>query len=105
MFAREWEGRRLLPMTASIASRLTVPAPVEETPDFDEALRGHGLRPLDRTWIKTLQVNVGKLCNMACHHCHVEAGPKRTEIMPRQIAERVVELIAANPRVEVVDLT
>ncbi len=92
-------------MSASVARRLEAPALVEETPDFGEALRDHGLRPLVRTWIKTLQVNVGKLCNMACHHCHVEAGPKRTEIMPRRIAERVVELIAANPRVEVVDLT
>lgn len=26
-----------------------------------------------------LQVNIGRLCNLACHHCHVEAGPKRTE--------------------------
>jgi len=55
--------------------------------------------------VKTLQVNVGKLCNMACHHCHVEAGPKRTEIMPRAVAERIVELVAANPGVELVDLT
>jgi radical SAM/Cys-rich protein len=95
----------LLLMSASLAPRLEALTRVEETPDFGEALRDHGLRPLVRTWIKTLQVNVGKLCNMACHHCHVEAGPKRTEIMPRRIAERVVELIAANPRVEGVDLT
>jgi radical SAM/Cys-rich protein len=87
----------LLLMSAPVAPRLEAA--------FDEALGDHGFRPLVRTWVKTLQVNVGKLCNMACHHCHVEAGPKRTEIMHRQVAERVVELIAANPRVEVVDFT
>jgi len=93
-------------MSASVAPAWEAPELVEETaPDFGEALRDHGLSSLARTWVRTLQVNVGKLCNMACHHCHVEAGPKRTEIMPRRIAERVVELIAANPRVEVVDLT
>lgn len=35
--------------------------------------------------VKTLQVNVGKLCNQACKHCHVDASPKRTEIMPREV--------------------
>jgi radical SAM/Cys-rich protein len=48
---------------------------------------------------------VGKLCNMACHHCHVEAGPKRIEIMTRQVAERLIDLLARNPDVEVVDFT
>ncbi len=74
-------------------------------PSFEGALRDHRLWPLVRGKVKTLQVNVGKLCNMACHHCHVEAGPKRTEIMPRWVAERVVELLERNPSVEVVDLT
>ena len=46
---------------------------------FSETLRDHGL-VVDRTPLKVLQVNVGKLCNQACLHCHVEAGPKRTEI-------------------------
>ncbi len=55
--------------------------------------------------MRTLQVNVGKLCNMACLHCHVDAGPKRTEIMGREVATRVIELLRANPEVEVLDLT
>jgi radical SAM/Cys-rich protein len=42
---------------------------------------------------------------MACLHCHVDAGPARTEIMTAGVRERVIELIAANPQVEVVDLT
>jgi radical SAM/Cys-rich protein len=72
---------------------------------FDTALQDHGLGPPVRGKVTTLQVNVGKLCNQACHHCHVEAGPRRTEIMPRRVAERVVELLERNPAIELVDLT
>lgn len=72
---------------------------------FSEALRRNSAWPLVRGQTTTLQVNLGKLCNMACHHCHVEAGPKRTEIMSAEIAERVLELMARSPGIEVVDLT
>ena len=87
------------------ARRLPLAGDLIATPSFDDTLALHGLSPLLRTKIKTLQVNVGKLCNMACHHCHVEAGPKRTEIMPRHVAERVVEVLARSPDVDLVDLT
>jgi MoaA/NifB/PqqE/SkfB family radical SAM enzyme len=40
--------------------------------------------------ITTLQVNVDKLCNQACKHCHVDAGPHRSEVMTRETAEQVV---------------
>jgi radical SAM/Cys-rich protein len=74
-------------------------------PSFDEALARHGLPPLTRGPTTTLQINVGKLCNMACHHCHVEAGPKRTEIMALPTVERLCELIASDSAIEVVDIT
>jgi len=77
----------------------------DEHPSFDRELEEHGASSLVRGRVRTLQVNVGKLCNMACHHCHVEAGPKRTEIMPRNVADRLIELLAKNPEVEVVDFT
>jgi len=48
---------------------------------------------------------VGKLCNQACHHCHVEAGPKRTEIMPAGVADRILALLAATPSIQTVDIT
>ena len=73
--------------------------------EFHEVLAGHGLPRLARGPVRTLQVNVGKRCNQACHHCHVEAGPKRTEIMPASVADRVLELLAASPGVETMDLT
>ncbi|MCC7194676.1 MAG: hypothetical protein IT356_03870, partial [Gemmatimonadaceae bacterium] len=43
--------------------------------DFARALEQHDLAPLTRGRVTTLQVNVGKRCNQACHHCHVDAGP------------------------------
>jgi radical SAM/Cys-rich protein len=58
-----------------------------------------------RDQVTTLQINVGKYCNQACLHCHVEAGPKRTEIMTPATARRVLELLAASPAITTVDIT
>jgi radical SAM/Cys-rich protein len=64
------------------------------TPDFHEVLNRHDLAPLEtQDRIEVLQVNVGKLCNQTCAHCHVDAGPDRKEIMQRPVAEQVVELL------------
>jgi len=54
---------------------------------FDDALENSGLHPLTSTGIEILQVNVGKLCNQTCKHCHVDAGPDRTEVMTRETAD------------------
>ena len=72
---------------------------------FDVRIAAATGAPLRRGLIDTLQVNVGKRCNQACHHCHVEAGPKRTEVMLAPTAERVLALLAASPSVGCVDLT
>ena len=80
-------------------------APASPRTTFAATLESNGLAPLTRGPVTTLQINVGRLCNLACHHCHVEAGPKRTEIMPDRLAARVVELLDLNPSVGVVDLT
>lgn len=77
----------------------------EPSVDFEDSLAAHQCGPLVREETRTLQINVGKFCNQACHHCHVDAGPKRTEIMPREVAERTMELLARSPTVEVVDIT
>ncbi len=73
-------------------------------PSFARSLRQHGLT-LPRTPLEILQVNVGKLCDLACQHCHVEAGPKRTEIMQQATVERLLELLADAPQVHTLDLT
>jgi radical SAM/Cys-rich protein len=78
--------------------------PDPSLPSFARSLRRHGLS-LPRTPLEILQINVGKLCDLACQHCHVEAGPKRTEIMQAATVERLLELLAAAPAVHTVDLT
>src|SRR5689334_20558424 len=74
-------------------------------PEFAQVLASHGLSPLRRASVNTLQVNVGKRCNQACHHCHVEAGPKRTERMDDAVASRLLDVLAASPAVVTVDVT
>ena len=75
------------------------------SPHFNATLARHGLSAIRRESVRTIQVNVGKLCNQACHHCHVDAGPRRTEIMTRATAERVIEILAASPAVTTLDIT
>lgn len=61
---------------------------------------------LSRTSLTTLQINVGKLCNQTCTHCHVEAGPtKRRENMSAQTASRIIELVRACESLTCVDIT
>ncbi len=57
---------------------------------FDHALRQHGLSPLRRSDTVDLQLNLGYLCNQACTHCHVDAGPKRTELMTQETMNRIL---------------
>jgi radical SAM/Cys-rich protein len=75
---------------------LPVIQPVADQPrsdrSFDEKLALLGIE-LRAAAVDTLQVNVGKLCNQACKHCHVDASPKRTEIMTRETAEAVIDAI------------
>jgi radical SAM/Cys-rich protein len=91
----------------AVLTSSALPIFVEETStvDFETSLAAHQCGPLLREETRTLQINVGKFCNQACHHCHVDAGPKRTEIMPREVAERTMELLGRSPSVEFVDIT
>jgi radical SAM/Cys-rich protein len=76
-----------------------------QRPEFHKAVACHAKGPLRRGTATTLQVNVGWRCDLACHHCHVEAGPKRTEMMDERTAERVLTLLARNPSLATLDLT
>ncbi len=71
--------------------------------DFDEKLAIHGLE-LRSARVDTLQVNVGKLCNQACKHCHVDASPSRTEMMTRNTAETVINAVQRF-RIPTLDIT
>ena len=72
---------------------------------FDKTLAAHGHATLRALRIDTLQVNVGKLCNQTCTHCHVDAGPTRTEIMTRETAEAVLNVVRRYPELRTVDIT
>jgi radical SAM/Cys-rich protein len=72
--------------------------------DFDFALRESRLFPFTATGIEVLQINFGKLCNQSCKHCHVEAGPKRTEIISRDSLEECLRILRSTS-IPAVDLT
>lgn len=55
--------------------------------------------------IETLQINITKLCNQTCVHCHVDASPKRKEQMDLESVERCLEILASNPTFKNLDLT
>ena len=56
-------------------------------------LRSREFPPIDRRRLETLQINVGYKCNQTCVHCHVNAGPNRTEMMPREVADTVLAFL------------
>jgi radical SAM/Cys-rich protein len=70
---------------------------------FAEKLAAHSLS-LRRARPEILQVNAGKLCNLTCMHCHVNAGPERKEIMTRETIDRIINWLAKT-QIPTVDLT
>jgi len=71
---------------------------------FDTALEACGFLPLQRVALSELQINIGKLCNQACHHCHVDAGPKRTEVMSWETMKCILAWVRDNS-ITAVDIT
>ncbi len=71
---------------------------------FDTQLGQAGLYPLHATGITVFQINVGKLCNQTCHHCHVDAGPDRPETMSLETAEHCLQALAKTD-IPTVDIT
>jgi len=61
--------------------------------------------PLTKDKITVLQVNLGRKCNLACTHCHVEASPKRTEELSPEVCQQIIEVINRFPQIQTVDLT
>ena len=73
---------------------------------FSEQIAKHGhtqFRPIE---LESLQINIGKLCNQTCTHCHVDAGPdKKRENMSREDLETCLDIIANTPSIQTVDIT
>lgn len=86
---------------------LPIAGPQAPCDPFAQRLAEDG-QTLTRRSLDTLQLNLGKMCNLACHHCHVEAGPSRTEIMPWDVISRILAWLDRHRQtlgVSVVDLT
>ena len=75
-----------------------------DIPDFNEKLADAGLPPLHPFDLAIFQINVGKMCNQVCGHCHVDAGPDRKEIMTRETMLQCLDLLSQLP-VNTVDIT
>jgi radical SAM/Cys-rich protein len=73
--------------------------------DFEAALRSSGLSPLRPLALEVLQVNVGKLCNQTCRHCHVDAGPDRTEEMMDEATARACVDALLRTQAKTLDIT
>lgn len=71
---------------------------------FDDAIEQAGLFPLTATGLRVFQINLGKLCNQTCRHCHVDAGPDRREMMSRDTLQACVDALAGTD-IPVVDIT
>ena len=72
---------------------------------FQQKLSESGLYPLQPTRLEVFQVNMGKMCNQVCKHCHVDAGPDRKEIMTMETMLQCLDVLKNNPYLKTVDLT
>jgi len=89
---------------ASSERQLELLAETRACPPFEERMTAIGLAPLRATGITVFQINVGKLCNQTCRHCHVDAGPDREERMTGETAELCIRALAQT-EIPTVDIT
>lgn len=73
-------------------------------PEFGVMLDASGCPPLRATGIEVLQINLGKVCNQTCRHCHVDAGPDRRESMAPETIRACLDVIR-ECRIPVLDIT
>lgn len=90
---------------ARAAAQLVVLKPQSCCTSFRAKLSDAGVPKLTADRVEILQVNLGKLCNMTCSHCHVDAGPDRREIMTKSTADEVLNVLTKNPEIRTLDLT
>src|SRR4030081_252029 len=94
---------RMLPLASAGVQQETLGS-VPLALEFDEAVARSGLWPLRSRQIEVFQINVGKLCNQTCRHCHVDAGPDRREVMSRDTMTQCLAALASTG-IRTVDIT
>src|SRR5262245_3661181 len=77
---------------------------IDQGKPFEESLAETGRWPLRAIGIEVLQINVGKMCNQTCAHCHVDAGPDRRESMSAETAELCLDVLARH-EIPTLDIT
>ncbi|MEO0771402.1 MAG: hypothetical protein AAFY72_18610, partial [Cyanobacteria bacterium J06649_4] len=82
-------------------STLTDPTSSSTLVPFEQTLGS----PLSKQTIDTLQINLGRRCNLACTHCHVDAGPHRTEELSAEVCNQLLAVIDRFEQIKTVDLT
>ena len=100
-------GKSLKARNSELASaeyQLEVLEQTRSITPFAERLKAIGLAPLKPTAITILQVNIGRMCNQTCAHCHVDAGPDRQEIMNRETMQQCLDALAQS-QIDIVDIT
>jgi radical SAM/Cys-rich protein len=78
---------------AQASEQLRVLESNQSIPSFNQILESHGQHELTASGIDVLQINVGKVCNQTCAHCHVDAGPDRRETMSEAIASECLRVL------------
>ena len=89
--------------TIQLIRRSGKPAIPESRVSFDKSINRSG-KELRSGQVETIQINVGKLCNQACKHCHVDASPTRTEIMARETIDQCLEVLERH-KIPTLDIT
>jgi len=77
---------------------------IGDIPSLSRRIREINMFPLYAKGIEILQINTGRCCNLSCRHCHVDAGPHRTEIMSRPVLEKCLEILSSFP-ISTIDIT
>lgn len=76
---------------------------LQDIPAFEEMIEEEELKSTEEK-LSVMQINVGRRCNLACKHCHVSAGPNRTEVMSRDVMEAVLAVLREQ-KIETIDIT
>ena len=92
------------PLSKARHQRKVLEEPTNLMPVFIEKLSDLGFDSFTSRSVETLQINMGKMCNQVCEHCHVDAGPDRKEIMTKGTMIQCIEAIKSS-NITTVDLT
>jgi radical SAM/Cys-rich protein len=87
-----------------VSDQLRILSQINDIPSLAQKIREINMFPLCAKGIDILQINTGRCCNLSCRHCHVDAGPHRTEVMSRPVLDKCLEILSSFP-ISTIDIT